>query len=403
MRSLIICQTPPADTGLGAAMRMGNILRSVAGFSEVTLVLVTADQDIKVGVSEAWRDLCNQVFFVNVHKQARHTGVIEQVFQQESKLLSAWPLEYLADALQGLNGQHFDTALIVRLRMMPIWEMLGKQLGVTAGRAVMDLDDIESRAHQRSLALLGRQHYGRLGYVLQRLEVGKLRHAEARAAKRMQALSVCSADDAAELNRQVRKPVAAILPNCINRVGEALPLPDLQDIRLMFIGALDYAPNADAVKWLSEDILPAIRQRLGEQRVQCMIVGRKAAQWMRDAAQAGHFSLYEDVPEVRSYYERCNLLLVPIRSGGGTRIKILESFAYGRAVISSSIGAEGLGLKDGQELLIANTPEMFASAIEAIASARIPYANLVNCARQCVLDNYAPSAFASRLATIMRG
>ncbi len=117
--------------------------------------------------------------------------------------------------------------------------------------------------------------------------------------------------------------------------------------RLLFLGSLDWRPNLDGLARFLTDVLPGLRLRQLDLEVD--IVGRNPPDWLRQAAvSTPGVSLYPDVPDVRPFLARAALLVVPLRIGGGSRLKILEALACRTPVISTRIGAEGLELTPGE-------------------------------------------------------
>jgi glycosyltransferase involved in cell wall biosynthesis len=144
------------------------------------------------------------------------------------------------------------------------------------------------------------------------------------------------------------------------------PMPAVsKSTSLVFVGSLDWYPNEDAVKEFAFRIFPLIRRK--NERITFRVVGRKQSISLTNALQGiDGVELIGEVPDVRQYVAEAAAVVVPLRIGGGTRIKILEALAMQKPVVSTSIGAEGLELKDGRDLLIANTPEQFAAQIESL-------------------------------------
>lgn len=135
------------------------------------------------------------------------------------------------------------------------------------------------------------------------------------------------------------------LPN-INRLPE-----------LIFIGNMGYRPNIDAMIYFCKDIYPKIRREVSE--LEMWIVGINPSPEVKQLEGNGiHVTGYVD--DVRPFYRRSAVCVVPLRAGGGTRLKILEAMAVGRPVVSTSIGCEGLDVVDSEHLLIADTPQQFA-------------------------------------------
>jgi glycosyltransferase involved in cell wall biosynthesis len=127
---------------------------------------------------------------------------------------------------------------------------------------------------------------------------------------------------------------------------------------------MDYSANADAAWYLIREILPKVNRR---DAVLTLVGGGASRRLLREAASAP--LAVEDAGKVRDtapFFEGSRVLVVPLRFGGGTRFKILEALARGVPVVSTSIGCEGLGLADGSELLIADDPDAFASAIDRL-------------------------------------
>ena len=130
---------------------------------------------------------------------------------------------------------------------------------------------------------------------------------------------------------------------------------------MVFTGSLDWIPNDDAVRFCVREILPRVRQAVPDATL--TVVGRNPSPSLRAlAAQEPGVVVTGGVPDVRPYMERAAVYVVPLRIGGGTRLKIFEAMAMGLPVVSTHVGAEGLPLRDGQEIILADSPERFAAA-----------------------------------------
>jgi len=128
---------------------------------------------------------------------------------------------------------------------------------------------------------------------------------------------------------------------------------------LLFVGTLNYFPNADALAFLCDDVLPLLRQKAHRPFV-VSVIGGGAADVTRHSAPVPEVRLIGRVSDLAPWYHRADVAIVPIQTGGGTRIKVLEAFKYGRPVVSTSVGVEGLAVKDGEHVLVGDTPEAFA-------------------------------------------
>ena len=173
------------------------------------------------------------------------------------------------------------------------------------------------------------------------------------------------------------------------------PLPHLIcSPALLFIGNLSYAPCVDAVLYFCREILPLIRRAIGA--VDLWVVGRTPTPEVMQLNGDG-LHVTGSVDDVVPYYARSAVSVVPLRAGGGTRLKILESMALGRPVVSTSIGSEGLDVVDGEHLLTGDSPEQFAEKTIRLLLDRTLYEKIVANGRQLVVNHYAWDEIAKRL------
>ncbi len=155
---------------------------------------------------------------------------------------------------------------------------------------------------------------------------------------------------------------------------------------VVFTGEMSYPPNVDAVHWLASAILPLARARVPDLKLD--IVGRNPAPAVRQLASLPGVRVTGEVADVRSFLAGALALVVPLRAGGGTRLKILQAMAMETPVVSTTIGAEGIEARDGSEILIADQPDSIAAQIGALADSAALRARLQREARKLVEDRY---------------
>lgn len=170
-----------------------------------------------------------------------------------------------------------------------------------------------------------------------------------------------SPTDAQHIERLGKKPTISI--------GMGIELPESnghqafkgEDLyRCLFLGSLDWQPNQEAVQWLQNDIWPAIQKT--SPRSSCVVAGKNAPARLLVKDHAG-LKMAGFVPDAQACMRQNPLFLVPMRSGSGIRIKILEALSLGLAVVSTRLGAEGLPVQHQRELWLAETPLEFAAAV----------------------------------------
>ena len=184
-----------------------------------------------------------------------------------------------------------------------------------------------------------------------------------------------------------------VVPNGVDTKA-LLPLPPKLDRKtLLFVGSMAYRPCVDAAVWLVRDILPSLPD------VDLWIVGRHPTAEV--LALAGeHVMVTGEVDDVRPYYERCTIAVAPLRAGGGSRLKILEAMALGRCVVSTTIGAEGLHVTPGVDIVIADDAATFAETVSGLLADGAKCEEIAAAARDLVEREYDWDSIVTRQLVI---
>jgi sugar transferase (PEP-CTERM/EpsH1 system associated) len=165
-----------------------------------------------------------------------------------------------------------------------------------------------------------------------------------------------------------------------------------QRAHLVFTGSMDWLPNEDGMQYFVHDILPRIRQL--EPDVTLSIIGRAPTPAVRRLANERGVDVTGSVEDVRPHMAEGSVYVVPLRIGGGTRLKIFEAMAMGKAVVSTTVGAEGLPVTPGQHIVIADHPQAFAEEVVRLIRDDAERRRLEVEARRLVLERYDWSAVA---------
>ncbi len=156
---------------------------------------------------------------------------------------------------------------------------------------------------------------------------------------------------------------------------------------LVFTGSMDWRPNQDAVVFFLEEILPRLEQH---GNFKLLVVGRNPPAWLEESCRdKPQIELTGTVDDVRPFMARGAVFVVPLRIGGGSRLKILEAFSMRRAVVSTRVGAEGLNVRDGEHLLLADQADDFVQAILALRANAERRRLLGEAGRKLVHDSYS--------------
>lgn len=292
--------------------------------------------------------------------------------------------------------ERFDVAHVFRLAALPDATPWLKK----ATARHIDLDDLESVSGRR-MASVARANNRPEAAARAELAVEEARAREDAACAEFDRVYVASETDRlALLQRQVGKAEVIVLPN-------TLPLPEMTpfppptggSFSLLFVGTLGYAPNEDAMQFFCASMLPRI-QAGADRRVTLRIVGVGAGPAVvRLGGQAG-VEVIGEVPDIAPWYRDAHLAIVPIRAGGGTRIKLLEAFAQRRPVVTTTIGAEGIAAEDGRHLLIADDPAAFATACLRLLHDPELAARIANDAFELFTRSYTDDVLAGLVAAL---
>jgi glycosyltransferase involved in cell wall biosynthesis len=361
----------PAATGNGLAMRLGMFLDSLAREFDVDLVVAPIAGGVD-GRGLSWA--AARAARVHVLDVARtldtHFGLIARVADPEARTdafvrfgrpsLCARLGARAAMLTRDLVGDApYDLIHAARSYCAP-WALhfMGPGTGDPRPILSLDLDEDDERvylglaelAERRGETLLGRWNRAEAaGFVQLRQET----------VPAFDKVWISSGLDRERIGNLRPARDMDLAPNCV-----AIPrrLARRDDGRtLMFVGALGYAPNEDAVAWFLETVWPRLRKRDG---LRFRIVGADPSDRIKRLSQAPGIELLGRVKHLRPCYQTASLTVAPIRVGAGTRIKLLESAAYQTPMVSTSIGAEGLDLSGDNDLWLADAPADFAAAIE---------------------------------------
>ena len=238
------------------------------------------------------------------------------------------------------------------------------------------------------------------------LLISHLRNLEGEFCRQVDSVWTCSENDVQLLQDTYGKiPPSHVIPNGLDieyysivRCNQAnLPANWQENSHtLIFVGLLSYAPNTEAAELLLQQVYPRLKASYPDCRL--LLVGRNPTPKMREiAAKEPGIIITGGVADVRPYLAAASAVAVPLRQGGGTRLKILEAFAAGRPVVSTAKGAEGLKVKDREHLLVRETAEEIATGVSQIWSDAALNQKITDCAYQLVKAEYSWEAVAQKI------
>jgi sugar transferase (PEP-CTERM/EpsH1 system associated) len=242
------------------------------------------------------------------------------------------------------------------------------------------LADVEERLWRRALI---------------RWQADKIARAERRTYPAFDGALAMSDVDRAHIERIMPGGAVWTVPNGVD-VDHFAPVATVPDPHLLvFSGAMDWLPNVDSVRWFAREVLPLIRRRLPRARL--LVVGRDPSPALISELSGPAVEFTGTVEDVRPSLARAGLFVVPLRVGSGTRLKILEAWAMAKPVLSTSLGAEGLPARDGENILLADTPEALARRAIMLLQNLLEAERLGAAGRQAVEEAFSWKRVADQL------
>jgi glycosyltransferase involved in cell wall biosynthesis len=356
MRILAFYPCLPFPLDRGAHYRGFHLLRELARSNEVDLLALSENGE-GIAHRHLFLEFCRQVDIISFQHPAWPRVFPKRLFNPLPTTVAHWSLPAVRAALvKKMAGLPYDAVHVFDVVLAQY--LLGHWLSipVVADRTRVDL--------QYQLSVGRHLAQGSKARLLATENLVKLWLYERRVARRALLEIVCCQDDATFLHRcAICSSDVVVLPNGVD-TDYFHPAAAPADSRarpptLIFCGAMDYRPNVDGLRWYFSQIHGELRKKIPELRV--LLVGKSPVPEVTGYGELPNVAVTGTVPDVRPFYRRAWLQIVPLRIGGGTRLKIVESMAMGTPVVSTTTGAQGLGLTHERDILLADSTEAFVN------------------------------------------
>jgi len=376
MRILFLSRWLPYPADNGSKLRIFNLLRQLSATHDIDLVAL--DDSGAGSVAPApLRALCASCQVVP-YRAFRPNGprAIAGAFSSKPRFLVDTNRTEVADCVARVVQAHApDMVLASQLDMVPY------ALAMQGTPRV--LEELEVSRYLDAV----RRAQGPRRRIRAALTWWKLSQYLRRTLPKFALCTVVSGQEAANARRAVPGYERfAVVPNAVDLDTYAGDFGRVEPDTLVFTGALTYEPNLDAARYLADEIVPKVLEHVPGARLR--ISGRAPDDGLRHLSNRPGVELTGHVPDIRPLLARSAVSVVPIRSGGGTRLKILEAMALGTPVVATSKGAEGLEVHDGHDILLADDARSFADAVERVMRTPALRAGLADRGRELVASHY---------------
>ncbi len=387
MHVLFLTSQVPYPPHGGGALRVYGLLDGLrkAGhqLDLLTFVEPNAPQPHQTPLAE----LCETIIGVPYQPRSTRQRLRDLLFTRHADLARRFETPAFTAALRAqLKAQRYDAVQMQSLEMAAYLPILRAE--APQARLIYDAYNAEYDL-QRSIYAVDRRNVARLPQALYSfIQWRRLIAFERSVCRQTDAVIAVSAADAAALGKLAPEQHIAVVPNGIftAEYAESSGQLTLGDAALLFTGTMNYRPNVDAVLWFVEHVLERVRQAVPTARL--FIVGNKPHPRLDAVRQRDDVEITGFVQDVTPFLHSAAIYIAPLRMGSGTRLKLLQAMAAGCAIVSTSIGAQGIALRNGQEAILADDALSFAQAVIALLKDPDRRAALGKAARQLAQTRY---------------
>ncbi len=366
MNILFLTQVLPYPLDAGPKVRAYFVLRHLAEQHAVTLATFVRGSDSPQALAHVQSLVARLVTSPIRRSKWREALAIGR------SALTGEPVLIARDRVPEMNAlirrvaaeTHFDAIHADQLWMAPYALAVGARAGRgnPKPRHVLDQHNAVHLIPGR-LAESASNPVMRFGWRREARQMARYEAAICRAFDRVVTVTEADREALGGLYPDGHRPAFTVIPICIDSQAiQPRPRPNVPG--MLFLGGMHWPPNADGARWFAEAILPTVRAR--EPGAQFLAVGRQPPEELLKPDRAGQIEAPGYVDDPEPYWARSQVFVVPLRAGGGMRVKILDAWAQGLPIVSTTIGAEGLTYRAGEDILIADTPEAFAEAVLSV-------------------------------------
>ena len=379
LRLLLLTTKPPFPLTDGGRIAVYEPLRRLAARGHQATLLTFRSPGQDQDALAHLETLCC-VEYVQHDTRTRPSGMISNLLSSLPYNVSKYRSPLMMQKLREmLTGEAFDVVHLEQVHLACYQEIVRGEFGVPA---VLRQVNSESHLAER----FWRTQTG-LRRIYARLQATRLRRYEAEMCARMDCCLMITAGDAERLRDLSPRANIRVIPAGVD-IAEFQPAPDLAEAEtVVFVGSMDWRPNADAVLWFAREALPLVKDEFPG--LQFYVVGRQPPVEIRRLTESDAIHVTGYVDDVRACLARAAVCVIPLRVGGGMLVKLLQAMAIAKPVVSTSVGAEGIAVEHNRHLLLADTAADFASGVVSLLRDRGLRERLGQNARRLAAEHYS--------------
>lgn len=385
MKVLFLIPYSPLPANFGGAIRMYHILRLFSRDHEVTVAGFGTESERQM-IIDGFPRLQGRVYVTPppYSKKRLAFAFIRSLFSRNSYWLSMTRSSALQKLIRQLTHIHRYDLVVHEFPVMGNYEC------ATDGWRILDAHNVEFDNFRRIAA----GQVNLLKKLFYRLEMYKFRREELAMAARQDMILTTSVRDAHIFQKEIPGTTVRVIPNGVDMDFFTPDRTQPDPWSLVYIGVMSYTPNHDAMMYFLDEIFPLIKESVPEAGIS--VVGGRPSESLQKKGNR-YVTVTGFVDDVRPYMNSASVYVVPLRMGGGTRLKILEAMSMGIPVVSTSIGCEGLDVVHNESIMIADTPEVFAETVITLLRDTKKAGKIADKARQLAKEKYSWEVVGDRL------
>lgn len=398
-RILFLTPQLPFPPEQGAALRNFSLICQVAQRHAVSLLTFAPHGP---AADDPLRDLCHVVRTVPPPERTRADRLRTLALTRLPDMAERLRSTPFGDALRDLvTRERFDVLQVEGIEMAPYAHAVRTWLGDRSPALVFDDHNAEYVLQRRACLADARRPARWPAALYSLVQSRRLARFERDFCRAADVVVAVSEADARALQRLDASLAPLVVPNGVDTTRYHPGLPDtipLQHPAVVFTGKMDYRPNVDAMLWFHGQVWPLVRRRIADARL--YVVGKSPHPRLAPLRDNDSVTVTGWVPDVLPYLGGADVVVAPMRTGGGTQLKVLEAMAAGRPLVTTTFGAEGVGLTPGRHALVEDDPERMAGAIVALLTDPARASALGAAGRALVVERFDWSAVAARLEAV---
>jgi len=408
-QALFITPVMPATTGSGIAMRAGMTLQALASEFDISVLCLPVLGSVQRKLprdltgSSVRRVIVHRVSddpaFTRSYSESNGIGRAVACALYPRPLLARFGTESnVESARKVFQTTHFDLVHTLRLYLTPF---ALPYLGTPSTVVSLDCDDYESQTMRR-LAELHLAAGDPANGALARSEAVKYSQWETKYLPCFDRVCVTCEPDRRALSEACPQAKMAVVPNVARLVDNPRRPPGGDKFTFLFLGNMSYLPNEDASVFFCREVLPLLRNKAAN-RFDVLIAGAHPPRRVKELERHPEVRVVADIPDVRQVYEKAHAAVVPLRWGGGTKIKVLEALGYRRAVVSTPAGVTGLEIERENQVLVGDRPEQLAAQCLRLVEDRGLADRIAGSGYEWVRKHHSPEVFRDALLKAVGG